>query len=198
MAKPPEPVRSRPFVAVDPAALARARELYERGNTRVSEIAVLLGMSETTFYQRVRVWGWARRRRRRVGKNRPAGAGRGPVENWSPEADPALWLGSNWAPDGKVSERERRFVESPAANAEAALRRRDRETERWAAGMASLAKSLRELAEYDREQAERARKSGRDVGEAAGAADVEALQRVISEQLRRRFGAEAEAEPSRG
>ncbi len=168
--------RSRPFVAADPKAVARARRLYERGHAPVEEIAAGLGMSARTFYQRIRVWGWTRRRRRRGGPNRAAGTGRGPAVAWSPAEDQSLWLGARWTVDGKVSDRERRFVRSVEANLAALADARAGSVERWARAVRALAQAKRELLALEDE---RAREGGGDEPEE----DLEEMRRRLARRM---------------
>lgn len=196
-----------PALKLDPEAVAKARWLYERTQTRVGDIAAFLGIGERTLYSKMRIWGWKRR-----GQPKRSPAARQAGETGETEAALAalerMVQGAAVKPDeGAKAEtvrppqgpalvaRIRRAVERELEAVERALTRIDPaaleagETERAARLLASLVKTLGEVQRLE----QRSRDEDRHESHPAGR--IDALRRALARRLDRLAGARAGGDP---
>lgn len=156
----------------DPETRERARRLYEGGLVPQADIALMLGLTDTTLRRRIIRWGWARR-----GHEIPDGP--------PPAAMPATFqpcAEEVGAYDRRSTiERVRCAVDREIAAVEAALSRlgsltrRVPESERAARTLASLVKTLTELKRLE---------TASDEGEADdGPADIDEFRRDLARRL---------------
>jgi hypothetical protein len=141
---------------IDPEKIGEARQLYERSLVPVDDIAALLGISRRTLSSRIAEWGWTPRKTgaRDISKLRlPPGGGKPtPVREAKPRqgagrqprkpAERAALIARLQA----VVEREIDAVDQVLTTLGASDRN---ETEGAARTLASLARTLRELAQLD-------------------------------------------------
>ena len=156
------PVPPRP---ISPQVMAEGRRLYEETRVAVDDIAAMMGISSRSFFTRVRKWGW-RRRIDRIPQLDPPREAADAVTGNQPvvpvEAAP-LHLASRAEgvspvpPDsGSLAARIQRAVERELFAIEqivAKLRpasEHTEEAERAARVLASLARTLQEIAKLDR------------------------------------------------
>ncbi len=147
--------RGRP---TPPETLAEARRLYEATDLAEARIAGLSGVSRSTLRRRAAAEGWSR----------PNGAG-------TPAAVPRQDVVA--ALRGRI---EREIIAAEAAMGQAAEKTIDG-VERISRSLASLVRTLRELARYDEERAVRA---GQDDGD-GDVADLDAFRAALAERLER-------------
>ncbi|MDR4307622.1 hypothetical protein IHQ68_13435 [Chelatococcus sambhunathii] len=145
-----------------PETLVEARRLYECSDLTETRIAVLSGVSRSTLRRRAVAEGWLR----------PDGAKK-------PEAA---------RQDVVASLRER--IEREIVAAEAAMGQTAEKTidgvERISRSLASLVKTLRELARYDEERAGRAGQA--DAAGDEDVADIDAFRAALADRLERLRG----------
>jgi hypothetical protein len=140
--------------AISPEMLAEARRLYEQTRVPVDDIAAMLGIGARSFYTRLRKWDWKRRMLRIPQASPPALADSAPLPRTEPVAD-APQPTAVVAPPVPVAERIQRAVERELHAVEqivAKLRPSTDagEAERAARVLASLARTLQEVARLDR------------------------------------------------
>jgi hypothetical protein len=147
-----------------PETVAEARRLYEGTDLSEPRIAAIAGLSRPTL--------------RRFAA----------IENWSRPEGPDR---SSRRQDVVASLRER--IESEIVAAEAALggpaTKKTDGVERISRSLASLVRTLRELAKYDEERAARAGRERGDASQGEGAdgdlADLDAFREALAERLER-------------
>jgi hypothetical protein len=139
------------FAAISPEQITRARALYEGTALPQQDIAKLLGISIRTFQRRVNEWGWVKRTPRFVGLG---AEGREEAENIASVA--AVHL--NVIEKETLIDRVRSAVEREIVAIEAVLARvegarlRSSDAERAARTLATLVKTLREVAALQRDE----------------------------------------------
>ncbi len=183
MSYPPRPIA--------PALMTEGRRLYEETNVPVSDILSLLGLSQSTFYARVRKWKWRRRIDRipswqsvPIAETSAAGPGALPERNEIAET-PAFERRDDTA---SLAERLQRAVERELAAVEVLIERlgntpdRDADAERSARTLATLSRVLRELAKLQRDE-----KPEPETGEAETDEfrDLEEFRAELAERLER-------------
>lgn len=166
------------FIVVPPERIAQARRLYEGTSVPVRDIATMCGVGVTTFLRRTRVWGWTPRNRRLADFDAAAKAGLD-LEKIAEVAAPALAVVRH----ATLVDRVRSAVEREIAAIEAVLIRvesatlRSADAERAARTLASLVKTLREVAALEREE---------DGGAQPDAfRDIETFRRELADRLDR-------------
>lgn len=60
------------FIVIEPEEIEKARHLYEDTSLPIIDIAISLGVSQTTFLNRAKLWGWKTRRQRFVALDKAA------------------------------------------------------------------------------------------------------------------------------
>ena len=153
----------------DPETRERARRLYESGLVPQTDIALMLGLADTTLRRRIQRWGW--RKDQDIREELPPAA---PVA-FQPAVEEAAY-------DRRSTiERVRCAVDREIAAVEAALSRlgsltrRVPESERAARTLASLVKTLTELKRLE---------TASDEGEADdGPADIDEFRRDLARRL---------------
>lgn len=168
--------------------LARAKHLYEDTGMLVEDIAKLLEISETTFYNRLRAsWKW-KKRNRRLADLDAAVAANVPLEAVQSIAAPAKKALE------KISliDRVRSAVETEISKIEDVLRRvegvhlRSSDAERAARTLATLVRTLKELAALEMPDGKREGKQGDSSDEASDEfRDLEGFRRSLAERLDR-------------
>jgi len=153
----------------DPETRERARRLYESGLVPQTDIALMLGLADTTLRRRIQRWGWRKDQ---------------DIREELPPAAPAAFqpAGEEVAYDRRSTiERVRCAVDREIAAVEAALSRlgsltrRVPESERAARTLASLVKTLTELKRLE---------TASDEGEADdGPADIDEFRRDLARRL---------------
>jgi transposase-like protein len=130
-----------------PEALARARHLYEDTGMPVSDIARTLEISQTTFYNRLKQWGWKKRNQRLDALDAAAVAAVPQLQEVREEAAPARKILETVA----MIDRVRSAVTTEIEKIEDVLRRvegvhlRSTDAERAARTLAMLVRTLKEL-----------------------------------------------------
>jgi hypothetical protein len=167
------------FIAVPPERIAQARQLYEGTSVPVRDIATLCGLGVSTFLRRTREWGWTPRNRRLADFDAAAKAGLDLAEI-AEAAAPALAVVRH----ATLVERVRSAVEREIAAIEAVLLRvesaklRSADAERAARTLASLVKTLREVAAMEREDET-------ESGRPDAFSDIETFRRELADRLDR-------------
>lgn len=139
------------FIAIPPEKIAEVRKLYEGTDVPVRDLASLCGLGVTTFLRRVDLWGWKRRKLRMKDYDAAAQV---EVESIREAAAPALRIAENETLIGRVRaavEREIVAIEAVLARVEGA-RLRSTDAERAARTLATLVKTLREVAALQRDE----------------------------------------------
>jgi hypothetical protein len=135
------------FIVIPPEAIAKARHLYEDTGVPVADIAKMLGIGQTTLLKRAKLWGWTPRNRRLAELDAAAKANL-PLEKIRAAAAPARKKLTQLA----LFKRVRSAVESEIVAIENVLRRveavhlRSTDAERAARTLATLVRTLKELA----------------------------------------------------
>lgn len=151
------------FIAIPPEKIAQARELYEGTSVPVRDIAAMLGIGQSTFLRRTRVWGWKPRNARLADYDAAARAGfdLGTIaETVAPELAAVK--------HATLKERVRAAVEREIAAIEAVLHRaenvrlRSQDTERAARTLATLVRVLREVNALEESGGEAGGETARD------------------------------------
>ncbi len=139
------------FIAVPPEKIAEVRKLYEGTDIPVRDLASISGLSVTTFLKRVNLWGWKRRKLRMKDYDKAATA---EVESIRETARSAVLIAENETLIDRVRsavEREIVAIEAVLTRVEGA-RLRSTDAERAARTLATLVKTLREVAALQREE----------------------------------------------
>ncbi len=135
------------FIAIPPKKIAKAKELYEGTSVPVADIALMLGIGQTTFLRRVReVWKWKPRNLRLADYDAALKAGFD-LNVISETVAPELAV----AKHATLVERVRAAVEREIVAIETVLHRvddarlRSQDAERAARTLATLVRVLREV-----------------------------------------------------
>lgn len=139
------------FIVLPPEKVAEVRKLYEGTNIPVRDIASICGLGVTTFLKRVKLWGWKPRNYRMRDYDAAAQAD---IELIREAAAPAIVIAENETLIGRVRaavEREIVAIEAVLARVEGA-RLRSTDAERAARTLATLVKTLREVAALQRDE----------------------------------------------
>ena len=169
------------FIVTPPDEIARARILYETTEMPMEDIARMLGMSKRTLNSRVKLWGWTPRRSRFRGLDAAA----------SSQVAEIVALAK---PDMAILEKEtlidrvRAAVEREIVAIEAVLTRvesaslRSADAERAARTLATLVKTLREVAALQRDEKPETEKGEAEADEFR---DLEEFRTELAERLDR-------------
>jgi hypothetical protein len=139
------------FIVVPPEKIAEVRKLYEGTDVPVRDLATLCGLGVTTFLRRVEQWGWKRRKLRMQDYDNAAKA---EVAEIREIAKPMIAIAENESLIDRVRaavEREIVAIETVLARVEGA-RLRSSDAERAARTLATLVKTLREVAALQRDE----------------------------------------------
>jgi len=139
------------FIVLPPEKIAEVRKLYEGTDVTVRDLASICGLGTTTFMRRVKLWGWKRRRLR---LNDYDDAAKAEVDSIREVAAPAIAV----AESETLIDRVRSAVEREIVAIAAVLSRvegarlRSADAERAARTLATLVKTLREVAALQRDE----------------------------------------------
>lgn len=168
------------FIVLPPEKIAEVRKLYEGTNVPVRDLASICGLGVTTFLKRVKLWGWKPRNYRM--RDYDAAAQRD-IESIREIAAPAIAAAENETLIDRVRaavEREIVAIEAVLARVEGA-KLRSTDAERAARTLATLVKTLREVAALQRdEKPEQASGEGEDEFR-----DLEEFRSELAERLDR-------------
>lgn len=168
------------FIVLPPEKIAEVRQLYEGTNVPVRDLASICGLGVTTFLKRVKLWGWKPRNYRM--RDYDAAAQRD-IESIREIAAPAIAIAENETLIDRVRtavEREIVAIEAVLARVEGA-KLRSTDAERAARTLATLVKTLREVAALQRdEKPEQASGEGEDEFR-----DLEEFRSELAERLDR-------------
>lgn len=168
------------FIVLPPEKIAEVRKLYEGTNVPVRDLASICGLGVTTFLKRVKLWGWKPRNYRM--RDYDAAAQRD-IESIREIAAPAIAVAENETLIDRVRtavEREIVAIEAVLARVEGA-KLRSTDAERAARTLATLVKTLREVAALQRdEKPEQASGEGEDEFR-----DLEEFRSELAERLDR-------------
>lgn len=176
------------FIVVPPEKIAEVRPLYEGTNIPVDDLAAICGLGVTTFLKRVKLWGWKQRKLRMCDYDKAAEAEVSAIREVSA---PLTKLAENET----LIERVRAAVEREIVSIEAVLTRvesaqlRSNDAERAARTLATLVKTLREIAALQRDEKPDPEKSG-DADEFRDLEDFRAELAQRLDRLRRSRSAE--------
>jgi hypothetical protein len=175
------------FLSIPPEEISRARALYEGTEIPVRDIAKMLGIGLTTLHRKINRWGWVPRNARLRGLDAAAKADI-PVEEIAALAAPHVVT----VEKETLIDRVRAAVEREIVAIEAVLTRvegarlRSSDAERAARTLATLVKTMREVAALQRDEkpeteiGESGQESGRDEFR-----DLEAFRAELAERLDR-------------
>ncbi|HRF07196.1 MAG TPA: hypothetical protein PL193_00910 [Xanthobacteraceae bacterium] len=169
------------FIVIPPEKIAEVRKLYEGTDVPVRDLASICGLGVTTFLRRVQLWGWKRRKLRMQDYDRAAEA---EVQSIREVAAPAVTIAQNETLIGRVRaavEREIVAIEAVLARVEGA-KLRSTDAERAARTLATLVKTLREVAALQRD--EQPEDAGGDTDQDEFH-DLDAFRRELAERLDR-------------
>ncbi len=169
------------FIVLPPKKIAKVRRLYEGTDIPVRDLASICGLGVTTFLKRVKLWGWKRRKLRMTGYDAAASV---EVEAIREVAAPSVAVAENETLIDRVRaavEREIVAIEAVLTRVEGA-RLRSTDAERAARTLATLVKTLREVAALQRDE-----KPDTENGEAEADEfrDLEAFRAELAERLDR-------------
>lgn len=139
------------FIVLPPEKIAEVRKLYEGTDVPVRDLASICGLGVTTFLKRVRLWGWKRRKVRMEDYDKAAKA---EVQSIREVAASMVAFAQNESLIDRVRsavEREIVAIEAVLARVEGA-RLRSTDAERAARTLATLVKTLREVAALQRDE----------------------------------------------
>lgn len=139
------------FIVLPPEKIAEVRKLYEGTDVPVRDLAAICGLGVTTFLKRVRLWGWKRRKLRMQDYDKAA---KKEVEAIREVAASMVTVAEGESLIGRVRaavEREIVAIEAVLARVEGA-RLRSTDAERAARTLATLVKTLREVAALQRDE----------------------------------------------
>jgi len=139
------------FIVLPPEKISEVRKLYEGTDIPVRDLASICGLGVTTFLKRVKLWGWKSRRYRTKDYDAAAKA---EVESIREVAAPEVAIARNETLIDRVRaavEREIVAIEAVLARVEGA-RLRSTDAERAARTLATLVKTLREVAALQRDE----------------------------------------------
>jgi hypothetical protein len=171
------------FIVTPPEKIEQARQLYEGTSLPIRDIAAMLGLGVTTFVKRTRLWGWRPRNRYKAELDAAAAAGVDLAEIRKVAA-PSIAV----AEKETLIDRVRSAVEREIVAIEAVLTRvegarlRSTDAERAARTLATLVKTLREVAALQRDE-----KPETQTGEAEADEfrDLEEFRTELAERLDR-------------
>lgn len=169
------------FIVLPPEKIAEVRKLYEGTNVPVRDLASICGLGVTTFLKRVKLWGWKPRNYRM--RDYDAAAKRD-VDAIREVAAPAIAVAENETLVDRVRaavEREIVTIEAVLARVEGA-RLRSTDAERAARTLATLVKTLREVAALQRDEKTEDENVGTGEDEFR---DLDDFSRELAEQLDR-------------
>jgi hypothetical protein len=141
------------FIAVPAEKLAKVRKLYEGTSLPVKDLAAICGLATSTFKRRVKVWGWVPRDQRLKELDAAAKANVD-LDALREIASPAIAVVQNETLIDRVRsavEREIIAIEAVLTRVEGA-RLRSADAERAARTLATLVKTLREVAALQRDE----------------------------------------------
>jgi hypothetical protein len=141
------------FIVTPPEKVEQARKLYEGTSLPIRDIASMLGLGVSTFVKRTRLWGW-KPRNKRVAEYDAAAAADIDLSAIREVAAPAIAVAENETLIDRVRaavEREIVAIEAVLARVEGA-RLRSTDAERAARTLATLVKTLREVAALQRDE----------------------------------------------
>jgi hypothetical protein len=141
----------RKFIVIPPERIAEVRKLYEGTNIPVRDLASICGLGVTTFLKRVKLWGWKPRNYRMRDYD---AAAQPHLDAIREVAAPALAIAENETLIDRVRaavEREIVAIEAVLTRVEGA-RLRSADAERAARTLATLVKTLREVAALQRDE----------------------------------------------
>jgi len=168
------------FIVVPPATIAQVRKLYEGTNVPVRDLASICGLGVTTFLKRVKLWGWKPRNYRMRDYD---AAAQGDIDAIREVATPAIAMAENET----LIDRVRAAVEREVVAIEAVLTRvegarlRSTDAERAARTLATLVKTLREVAALQRDE----KPESENGAEADEFRDLEEFRAELAERLDR-------------
>ena len=139
------------FIVIPPEKIAEVRKLYEGTDVPVRDLASICGLGVTTFLRRVDLWGWKRRKLRMKDYDEAAAV---EVEAIRELASPSVAIANNETLIDRVRnavEREIVAIEAVLSRVEGA-RLRSTDAERAARTLATLVKTLREVAALQRDE----------------------------------------------
>lgn len=171
------------FVAIPPEKIAQARQLYEGTSVPVYDIASLLGIGLTTLHRKMKLWGW-KPRSARLREIAAAAEADISLDTIREIAAPALHVAENETLIDRVRaavEREIVAIEAVLTRVEGA-RLRSTDAERAARTLATLVKTLREVAALQRDENSEA--EGDDASEDEFR-DLEEFRSELAERLDR-------------
>jgi hypothetical protein len=171
------------FIVIEPAEIARAKHLYEDTSVPVADIALSLGLGQTTFLNRVKLWGWKPRRAKLADLDAAAKA-KVPLEEIREIAKPAKEELQKISLLGRVRaavESEIVAIENVLSRVEAA-RLRSTDAERAARTLATLVRTLKELTALENPQDKREETESEPSDEVR---DLEEFRRNLAERLDR-------------
>lgn len=169
------------FIAIPPEEIERARILYETTAMPMDDIASLLGITRRTLASRVKLWGWEGRDSRFHGLDEAA---KKQIREISEIAGPAIAVAENETLIDRVRaavEREIVAIEAVLARVEGA-RLRSSDAERAARTLATLVKTLREVAALQRDEKPETEKGAAEADEFR---DLEEFRAELAERLDR-------------
>ncbi len=168
------------FIVLPPEKIAEVRKLYEGTDVPVRDLAAICGLGVTTFQKRVNLWGWKGRKLRMQDYDRAAKA---EVEAIREVSRAAVTIAENESLIDRVRaavEREIVAIEAVLSRVEGA-RLRSTDAERAARTLATLVKTLREVAALQRDEQPEA-----DSGESENEfRDLEEFRAELAERLDR-------------
>lgn len=171
------------FPSIPAGEISKARALYEGTGVPVRDIADMLGIGLTTLHRKIKLWGWIPRNARLRGLDAAAKA-EIPLEEISALAAPHVVTVENETLIHRVRaavEREIGAIESVLARVEGA-QLRSTDAERAARTLATLVKTLREVAALQRD--EKTEEASSDSGEDEFR-DLEDFRAELAERLDR-------------
>lgn len=171
------------FIVIEPEKIAHARHLYENTELPVIDIAIFLGIGQTTLLNRVKLWGWKPRKNKlaaldEAAKNEPA------AEKIRRAARPARKKLEKMS----LLARVRGAVESEIVAIENVLQRvesvqlRSSDAERAARTLATLVRTLKELTALEKPDDKREASESEASDECR---DLEEFRRSLAERLDR-------------
>lgn len=169
------------FIAVPPEKIAEVRKLYEGTDVPVRDLASICGLGVTTFLRRVELWGWKRRKLRMKDYDEAAKSEVEPIREIAAGAVATVQ-------NETLIERVRAAVEREIVAIEAVLTRvegarlRSTDAERAARTLATLVKTLREVAALQRDEQPETQIGE---GEADEFRDLEEFRSELAERLDR-------------
>lgn len=169
------------FIVVPPERIAEVRKLYEGTDVPNADLAALCGLGVSTFIRRARLWGWRPRNGHASSYDVVAKA---EVEAIREAAAPEVTIAKNETLIDRVRsavEREIVAIEAVLSRVEGA-RLRSADAERAARTLATLVRTLREVAALQRDEKP---EDGKGEGNEDGFRDLEEFRAELAERLDR-------------